>query len=382
MRTTNPFRKAAAPGVGLLAAATLTISALGAVPAASSAASAAQSGSSSVDTQAAGDGTEFPGYNGVVDPAKSASLAASGAKDTKKKPADPTLGDPSESRGQDVPGVDAASQPDSAQAFQLPSAPDATRVAEVTDAAQRGRSRPGDRDDRHHGPARGRARQVRPPGPARRHRDSLADLRSDLAGTGTRTIESSPPPRPPSTPSPTTGSTCCSTTRTSSRSSSTARSSPRSPRAPASSTPTCSTRPASSATTSTATPAAPTRSRSSTPVSTTSTTRSPAGSSRQACYVTDSSCLGGVNASTAAGSGDECTHSTDCDHGTHVGGIAAGSTFTGGHEGVARGAGIVAIKVAQDNPTTSRWTAFFSSIDSALSRVLTSRPAPTRTSRR
>ena len=189
MRTTNPFRKAAAPGVGLLAAATLTISALGAVPAASSAASAAQSGSSSVDTQAAGDGTEFPGYNGVVDAAKSASLAASGAKDTKKKPVDPSLGDPSESRGQDVPGVDAASQPDAAQAFQLPSAPDAARVAEVTDALN---------ED-------GRARvivmtdvKVRPEAKlgssalqAQRADidDSLSALQSELAGTGTRTID-------------------------------------------------------------------------------------------------------------------------------------------------------------------------------------------------
>ena len=37
--------------------------------------------------------------------------------------------------------------------------------------------------------------------------------------------------------------------------------------------------------------------------------------------------------------------------------------YTGGHEGVARGARIVAIKVAQDSPTSSRWTALFSSID-------------------
>ncbi len=89
----------------------------------------------------------------------------------------------------------------------------------------------------------------------------------------------------------------------------------------------------------------------------------------QACYVTDSSCPGGVNASTAAGSADECTHSTDCDHGTHVAGIAAGSFFTGGHEGVARGAGIHALRVAQDNPNSSRWTAQFSSINNALARV-------------
>ena len=59
----------------------------------------------------------------------------------------------------------------------------------------------------------------------------------------------------------------------------------------------------------------------------------------QACFVTDFSCAGGTNATTAAGSGDECTFSSDCDHGTHVGSIAAGGLFTGGHEGVAPGAG-------------------------------------------
>jgi subtilisin family serine protease len=91
---------------------------------------------------------------------------------------------------------------------------------------------------------------------------------------------------------------------------------------------------------------------------------------RQACFVTDSSCPGGTNASTVAGSGEDCTHSTDCDHGTHVAGISAGGFYSGGHEGVARGAGIVAIKVAQDNPASSRWHAFFSSIDAGLQHVL------------
>lgn len=90
----------------------------------------------------------------------------------------------------------------------------------------------------------------------------------------------------------------------------------------------------------------------------------------QACYVTDSSCPGGTNASTAVGSGEECTHSSDCDHGTHVAGIAAGQLYTGGHEGVADGAQIAAIKVAQDNPSSSRWTAQFSSINNALQRTL------------
>ena len=91
----------------------------------------------------------------------------------------------------------------------------------------------------------------------------------------------------------------------------------------------------------------------------------------QACFVTDGSCPGGSNSSTAAGSADECTHSSDCDHGTHVAGIAAGATFTGGHAGVAPDARIVAIKVAQDDPARASWTAQFSSINNALQRVLT-----------
>lgn len=96
----------------------------------------------------------------------------------------------------------------------------------------------------------------------------------------------------------------------------------------------------------------------------------------QACFVTDNSCLGGTNATAAPGSGDECTHSNDCDHGTHVGSIAAGNAFPGGHEGVAPGAGIVAVKVAQDNPTSPRWTAQFSAIDNALQHVLNLRNGP------
>ncbi len=74
----------------------------------------------------------------------------------------------------------------------------------------------------------------------------------------------------------------------------------------------------------------------------------------QACFVGDFSCPGGTNAFIGAPGGEECTHSDDCDHGTHVGGIAAGAAYTDGHEGVARGARIVAIKVAQDSPTSNR----------------------------
>jgi len=374
MRTTNPFRKAAAPGVGLLAAAALTMSVLGAVPAASTA--AAQSGSSSVDTQAAGDGSEFPGYNGYADPAKSGSLTASEAGDHKTKPVDPTLGDPADSHGQDVPGVDAESYPDSAEPFQLPSAPDAAQVAQVTDALE----------------ADGRARvivmtdvQVRPEAKLGKSAlqsqradidDSLSALKTELAGTGTRTIEEFT-----STPAavysvtddglgvlldnPDVVSVVLDGEVESTLASSTG--------------------------------VIDSDLLNAAGVLGNNYDGSTGGAFQvaiidsgvdnqhnaftgrivsQACYVTDSSCLGGVNASTAAGSADECTHSNDCDHGTHVGGIAAGGLFTGGHEGVARGAGIVAIKVAQDNPSSSRWTAQFSSIDNALSRVLALKTGP------
>jgi len=71
----------------------------------------------------------------------------------------------------------------------------------------------------------------------------------------------------------------------------------------------------------------------------------------EACYSTTnifngstSVCPGGVPASTATGSGVNCTFSIEgCKHGTHVAGIAAGlgSTFSG----VARGANVIAIQV-------------------------------------
>ncbi len=87
----------------------------------------------------------------------------------------------------------------------------------------------------------------------------------------------------------------------------------------------------------------------------------------QACFTTNNTCLGGTNSSVAPGSGDECTSAPGCDHGTHVASIAAGATFPGGHEGVAQGAGIVAVKVFQ-GPGPN---AAFTSIDAGLQRVLT-----------
>ena len=103
---------------------------------------------------------------------------------------------------------------------------------------------------------------------------------------------------------------------------------------------------------------------------------------RQACFVTNASCPGATNAFIGAPGGEECTHSTDCDHGTHVGGIAAGSLFTGGHEGVARGPGSWpsrsprTTRPAPGGRRPSRRSTRRSSTSS------TSRTAPTPTSRR
>jgi subtilisin family serine protease len=73
----------------------------------------------------------------------------------------------------------------------------------------------------------------------------------------------------------------------------------------------------------------------------------------EACYSTNSPsyratslCPGGVEASTAPGSGVNCdTTIARCDHGTHVAGIAAGDDGSGPNFGVARGATVIAVQV-------------------------------------
>lgn len=64
-------------------------------------------------------------------------------------------------------------------------------------------------------------------------------------------------------------------------------------------------------------------------------------SSTVAAATSSSVCPGGVNESTASGSGVDC--GAGCEHGTHVAGIAAG--FGGSFSGVARGANLVSIQV-------------------------------------
>jgi len=95
----------------------------------------------------------------------------------------------------------------------------------------------------------------------------------------------------------------------------------------------------------------------------------------QACFSNTSWCPNGLTTQTGAGAADNCTYSTQCDHGTHVGGIAAGASYTGGHEGVARGARIVAVQIGHRSVscgggTNPCWRYFFSDLDLALQHVL------------
>jgi len=97
----------------------------------------------------------------------------------------------------------------------------------------------------------------------------------------------------------------------------------------------------------------------------------------QACFSATSWCPNGMTSQIGGASGDNCTYSTQCDHGTHVGGIAAGTTYTGGHEGVAGGAGIVAIQIGHRSTGAACgsgpdpcWRYFFSDLDLALQHTL------------
>ncbi len=89
-------------------------------------------------------------------------------------------------------------------------------------------------------------------------------------------------------------------------------------------------------------------------------------------------CPNGTESQTGVAAGNACTYSTQCNHGSHVAGIAAGASHTGGHEGVARGAGIVSVQVGSMFTGSSCasgpdpcWLYFISDLDLALDHVMT-----------
>jgi subtilisin family serine protease len=100
----------------------------------------------------------------------------------------------------------------------------------------------------------------------------------------------------------------------------------------------------------------------------------------QACFADDSAqaggaavgnCPNGAASQTGGSSGQPCT-AEDCDHGTHVAGIAAGNDPDGPYDGVARGASIMAVRVFHRiNPTTS--SAFLGDILAGLHHVYSQR---------
>jgi Ca2+-binding RTX toxin-like protein len=88
-------------------------------------------------------------------------------------------------------------------------------------------------------------------------------------------------------------------------------------------------------------------------------------------------CPNGTESQTGIAAGNACTYSTLCNHGSHVAGIAAGAAHIGGHEGVARGAGIVSVQVGSMFTGASCgsgpdpcWLYFISDLDLALEHVL------------
>jgi subtilisin family serine protease len=93
----------------------------------------------------------------------------------------------------------------------------------------------------------------------------------------------------------------------------------------------------------------------------------------EACYSTNSAssqsmCPGGVSSSTAPGSGVNCS-AVNCEHGTHVAGIATGLDAPGGFSGVAKNASLIAIDVFSYFPSTNKISAFDSDIIQGLERV-------------
>jgi subtilisin family serine protease len=88
----------------------------------------------------------------------------------------------------------------------------------------------------------------------------------------------------------------------------------------------------------------------------------------EVCFSAGADCPGEVTAVSGPDTAENCTYDPQCVHGTHVASIAAGLTFTGGHEGVAPGAQIVAIQVGSRSATG--FTVMISDINLALQQAL------------
>jgi subtilisin len=63
----------------------------------------------------------------------------------------------------------------------------------------------------------------------------------------------------------------------------------------------------------------------------------------EACYSSEGDCPNGQTSQTGPGAGVPCTYTRDCDHGTHVAGIAAGNGER--FSGVAKGANLMSVQV-------------------------------------
>ncbi len=84
----------------------------------------------------------------------------------------------------------------------------------------------------------------------------------------------------------------------------------------------------------------------------------------------NSLCPSGVTSSTASGSGVNCSTSlAECDHGTHVAGIAAGKSNITGFNGIAKDSNIIAVQVFSNNTTKNKIASFTSDIILGLQRV-------------
>ncbi|MDQ3543201.1 MAG: S8 family serine peptidase, partial [Actinomycetota bacterium] len=95
----------------------------------------------------------------------------------------------------------------------------------------------------------------------------------------------------------------------------------------------------------------------------------------EACFSATNFCPNGGSSQFGLDAGDNCGYSTQCDHGTHVGGIASGAFYTNGHEGVANGSRIIAVQIGHRSTSCGSgpnpcWRTFFSDMDLAMQHVL------------